>query len=103
MCASFFAVNGFLMLKKERSIKDLTYKNLKILFLIVFWGIFTNLCLELMWGDGPINTKSIIMNLYNLKINYCNHLYFLCTLIVLNAINPLIYYYINRGVINRHM
>lgn len=93
----FFAVNGFLMLKKERSIKNITYKNLKILFLIVFWGIFTNLCLVLMWKDGHIDAKSIIMNLYNLKINYCNHLWFLCTLIVLNAINPLIYYYINRG------
>ncbi len=53
----FFAVNGFLMLKKERSIKDLTYKNLKILFLIVFWGIFTNLCLELMWGGWSYKYK----------------------------------------------
>lgn len=91
----FFSVNGLLMLKKERSIKYITYKNLKILFLIVFWGIFTNLCLELMWKDGHIDTKTIIMNLYNLKINYCNHLWFLCTLIVLNLINPLIYNYIN--------
>lgn len=99
----FFSVNGLLMLKKERSIKYITYKNLKILFLIVFWGIFTNLCLELMWKDGHIDTKTIIMNLYNLKINYCNHLWFLCTLIVLNLINPLIYNYINGSQKNRHI
>ncbi len=55
MCVTlFFAVNGYVMLSKRRTLSYYINKNVKLLFLILFWGFLSDgLQYVLEGGDCP--------------------------------------------------
>ena len=86
----FFLVNGYLMLSKKRSIQTLLQKNYKILLLVVFWAVLSTLCVTLIKGD-ELSIIEFAKNVIKLKYPYCNTLWFLSCIFILNLLNPLIY------------
>lgn len=101
MCVPlFFMVNGYLMLRKEHSIRSLLLKNLKILLIIVFWAFVSTAVYMLKCGDWQSHSimecsKILLKNSALLTVPYCNHLWFLKAIIALNILNPIIYYFIH--------
>lgn len=96
----FFMVNGFVMLRKEHSIRSLLSKNLKMIFIILFWAcISTAVCMSQKgewYIEYPLKSIEIFAkNSWFLSVPYCNHLWFLNTLFVLNIFNPILYYFIH--------
>ncbi len=95
----FFMVNGYVMLRKEHSIRSLVSKNIKMVFIILFWAfISTAICMlqrEEWQIDAPLDTlKILIKNSWFITVPYSNYLWFLKTLFVLNLFNPILYYFI---------
>lgn len=88
-CPLFFAVNGILLLNKARTYDYYLPKMFKILFLILFWGILSNLFSAFLYA-GEYSMKSCIADLFYLRNGYCNHLWFMCTLFILYSIYPLL-------------
>ena len=88
-CPLFFAVNGILLLSKPRTYDYFFPKMLKLLFLILFWGILSNLFSALLYSD-EYSVKKCIADLFYLRKGYCNHLWFMCTLFILYTIYPLL-------------
>lgn len=88
-CPLFFAVNGGLMLKKERTFAYYAPKILKILALIIIWGVVSNVGTALI-NDEPYSALQCYIDLTTLKIGYCNHLWFMCTLFCLYCFYPLL-------------
>lgn len=98
MCVTiFFCVNGYLMLKKHRDSIYLLKKNAKMLFLIIFWGIIG--CCIGTWSreNSVFIPETFIHHLYNLDVGFGNYLWFLITLVILNFLNPLIFFFINHS------
>lgn len=98
----FFMVNGYLMLCKERSIHALLKKNLKILIVMLFWALVSTAVY--MWTNGEWSAnnlmgggKSFILNSLLINKPYCNHLWFLKSIFILNLFNPIIYSFIHRN------
>lgn len=97
MCvAIFFAVNGYLMLVKKRTYKELLAKNMKIIFLVFFWGILRSAFQFLVLG-GDLVPKAIFSNFLEFKVGYGNYLWFLVALFILNLINPLVHAFVHHG------
>ena len=90
MCVPlFFALNGSLLLAKERTYEYYIPKLFKILVLILFWGLASNWVAS--WVNGEHYTiKQSVFDLINLRLGYCNHLWFLFTLFILYLIYPLV-------------
>lgn len=101
MCVPlFFTVNGYLMLRKEHSIKSLLLKNVKMLIVMLFWAFISTF--EFMYMCGDLQTygwKDCLLILVKssvlVKVPYCNHLWYLRTLFTLNLLNPILYYFIH--------
>lgn len=94
MCVTlFFVVNGYVMLRKRRTLSYYIKKNEKLLFLILFWGFLSD-GLQCVLG-GELNIKIFILHFYNMDTGYGNHLWFLVTLFILNLIYPVIYQFVN--------
>ena len=101
MCVPlFFMVNGYLMLRKERSILALLKKNLKILIVMFAWALVSTAVY--MWTNGEWSAnnligggKSLILNSLLISKPYCNHLWFLKSIFILNLFNPIIYSFIH--------
>ena len=101
MCVPlFFMVNGYLMLRKERSISALLKKNLKILIVMFAWALVSTAVY--MWTNGEWSAnnligggKSLILNSLLISKPYCNHLWFLKSIFILNLFNPIIYSFIH--------
>lgn len=92
----FFAVNGYLMLRKERELKTIMRKNIKIVLLVLVWGvIFTSACM--VYKNDSFSIINLGQHIIKLDLYYCNYLWFLCILIGLNCINPFISKYVNNG------
>ena len=95
MCVTlFFAVNGYVMLSKRRTLSYYINKNVKLLFLILFWGFLSDGLQYVLEGGGDI--KIFILHFYNMDTGYGNHLWFLVTLFILNLIYPAIYQFVNE-------
>lgn len=96
----FFAVNGYLMLRKDYSLKYLLKKNIKILFLVIIWGIIsTSLCT--LYRNEQFLLKELIVHVACLDLYYCNYLWFLCVLIGLNFAQPVLRNFVsNQGNIS---
>lgn len=92
----FFVVNGYLMLRKNRSWNEIWKKNIKLLFLIIFWGFFQTIVRHIFNSD-TISFKSIFFHVYFLSKGYSNHLWFLIVIFVLNFFNPIIKIIIGLG------
>ena len=101
MCVPlFFMVNGYLMLRKEHSISALLKKNLKILIVMFAWALVSTAVY--MWTNGEWSAnnligggKSLILNSLLISKPYCNHLWFLKSIFILNLFNPIIYSFIH--------
>ena len=85
------------MLKKHRDSIYLLKKNAKMLFLIIFWGIIG--CCIGTWSreNSVFIPTTFIHHLYNLDVGFGNHLWFLITLIILNFLNPLFFFFTNHS------
>ena len=95
MCVTlFFAVNGYVMLSKRRTLSYYINKNVKLLFLISFWGLLSDGLQCVLWGWD--NAKIFVLHFYNMDTGYGNHLWFLVTLFILNLIYPAIYQFVNE-------
>lgn len=103
MCVPlFFAVNGYLMLRKEYSIYTLLKKNIKLLLVMFFWA-FVSTAIT-MWTTGEFAANGLIGGGEILVLNsvligkpYCNHLWFLKAVFVLNLVNPIIYRFVHQN------
>lgn len=97
MCVTiFFAVNGYLMLVKKRPYKYLLQKNLKIFFLVIFWGLLRSAFQSLVVG-GNMDFLPIFEKFAAFKVGYGNYLWFLVALFILNLVNPLIYTFVHHS------
>ncbi len=95
-CPLFFVVNGYLMLRKEHSLSYLLRNNVKIFLMILFWGgvcTFTYAYLQ----NEPIGAMNVFRHVRDLDQKYSDHLWFFCTLFILNLANPFIYKYLSTG------
>lgn len=98
MCVTiFFCVNGYLMLKKHRDPIYLLKKNIKLFFLIVFWGIISCCVATWLLDNAHFNPIVMLLHLYRTDVYYGNHLWFLFTLIILNVINPILFYFLEHA------
>lgn len=96
----FFTVNGYVMLRKEHSIHSMLYKNLKMVFIILFWACISTAIYmweqEEWYMDNPlVSFKIFVKNSWFITVPYSNYLWFLHTLFVLNLFNPILYYFIH--------
>ena len=94
----FFMVNGYLMLRKEYSIKKLLLKNLKLLFVLFFWAFVSVAITMYAQGDcerGMESIKTLVVNSIFIGKPYCNHLWFLKAIFVLNVLNPILFSFIH--------
>ncbi len=96
----FFMVNGFMMLRKERSISDLWKSNLKLILLTLIWSFILSasyMCLTGEFVNSSIKDSLILLTKHSLYFDqdYSNYLWFLLALIFLNAVNPILYAFIH--------
>lgn len=87
-CPIFFAVNGYFMLNKKRTTKEIIKKNVKILFLMIFWSFTLTSMMMLIRNNFTI--YDFARNVFYLGQGYCNHLWFIGALFVLNLFYLLI-------------
>lgn len=93
-CPLFFVVNGYLMLRKEHSLSYLLRNNVKIFLMILFWGGICTCIYAYLQGEH-FGVLSMFRHIKQLDHNYSDHLWFFCTLFILNLINPFIYKYLS--------
>lgn len=87
----FFFINGALLFNKSGfSLKNHVSKILKTVILVIAWGFITMISLSLIYGE-PISLSGIIKDIYTLKANWVNHLWFLEALVVIYIFFPLLY------------
>lgn len=87
-CPLFFAVNGTLLLSKNRTYSYYLPKIAKLFVLIFFWGIISNWAASWVYGE-TYSIRQSIVDVLNLRMQYCNHLWFLSTLLILYLLYPL--------------
>ena len=94
----FFAVNGYLMLKKEHTIRALLIKNLKLLVVMFLWAFVSAIVYMSVKGtianDIMGGGKALIRSTLLLTVPECEHLWFLKAIFELNLFNPIIYRFI---------
>ena len=100
MCVSlFFAVNGYLMLRKEHDIRTLLMKNLKLLGVMFFGAFLSTGVYMFVNGIGSDDVlggcKMLIRSSLLISRPECNQLWFLIVIFVLNLINPIIYSFVH--------
>ncbi len=86
-CPLFFIVNGGLVLQKDYDFSTILRRNIHLLFIVVFWGVISTIICMYNRCE-PISAKMVISRVCSLDLGYCNHLWFVCTLIVLNFLQP---------------
>ena len=94
----FFFVNGLLLLNKEKiDIRKHIKKIINIVILTVLWGFITLVALIYIRGE-MLSIPQIIKGSWSLRQGWNNHLWFLCTLIVIYVFYPLIHavYHTNK-------
>ena len=62
---------------------------------MMLWGGVSCAIMEQISGNG-LDIKVVVKDVYYLRNDYCNHLWFLCTLIFLNFANPILYAFLNN-------
>ena len=102
MCVPiFFMVNGYLMLRKERSIHDMILKNGKLLVVLFSWAFISTAVSMFCYGEwnsvGLIQgCKVLFYRSVFFRNPYSNHLWFLKVIFVLNLLNPIFYSFLNK-------
>lgn len=78
----FFLSSGYLRKEKVYTLKKTSIQILKIIFLIMFWGILS--CIATYHAKGEDYTiNSVLHDVVELRLGYCNHLWFLVTFAIL--------------------
>ena len=92
-------VNGYLMLRKQYSIEALLKKNLKILVVLFAWAFISTGVTIWVNGEWGLEGwgKTLIVNTLFIAKPYCNHLWFLKEIFVLNLLNPILYCFIHAN------
>jgi surface polysaccharide O-acyltransferase-like enzyme len=89
----FFFVNGALLLnKRELDIKKHVRKIINIIILVIIWGAITLIALSYIRNKSLVfSIFGIIKRIFDLRMGWVNHLWFLEALIVIYIFLPLIY------------
>lgn len=95
----FFAVNGFLMLNKNRPLDYYIKKNIKIVFLILFYGLVAT-TIAMACKSEPVNIKDVVLHIKNQDVGYSIYLWFLCALFCLNCLCPILRAFIEKDRMN---
>lgn len=85
----FFMVNGVLMLNRTYSLRKLIIRILKIILIVLIWGILTLLLLMIIEGR-QYSPLSFVRALWHWEVNTVNHLWFLQTLVCIYMIFPVL-------------
>lgn len=86
----FFCVNGFLMLRKEHTMREMLIKNIKILFLAVFWSVISIIIVNISNHDKIPPIGDIWRKTQSPYIPYNAHIWYMYSLAALNILNPII-------------
>lgn len=85
----FIAVNGALLLTKERAISYFLRKAFKILIIIAIWGIIST-STEMVYRGDEFSLIAMIKHIKGLDLYYCNYLWFMVALFSLLLLCPII-------------
>jgi surface polysaccharide O-acyltransferase-like enzyme len=85
----FFFVNGALMLNMRFDLKKHIYKTMTIIVVSVIWAVITMLILMPIKGQF-FSVLEIIKSIWELKIGWVNHLWFLQAIVVIYIFFPII-------------
>lgn len=89
----FFVIYGGLTLQKDYDFKTILWRNLHLLFIIAFWGALSTIICMYSRSE-PITVKMVISHVCSLDVYYCTHLWFVCSLIVLNFLHPFLRWFV---------
>lgn len=85
----FFMVHGAILLNKDYDLKSHIYKTIRIVILTVIWGVIGVFVFQ--WIDkADFNIKQTLLDLWNMKADVINHLWFLQTLVCIYLLFPFI-------------
>lgn len=83
MCVPlFFISSGYLRAEKIYTLKKTSKQIIKIIFLILFWGMLSCIPAYLSAG-GDYTINNAFHDIIGLRIGYCSHLWFLATFAIL--------------------
>lgn len=85
----FIAVNGALLLTKERQTSYFLRKTFKILVIIAIWGVIST-CSEMFYRGDEFSLIAIAKHIKELDLYYCNYLWFMVALFSLLLLCPII-------------
>lgn len=85
----FIAVNGALLLTKERKTSYFLRKAFKILVIIAIWGVIST-CSEMFYRGDEFSLVVIAKHIKGLDLHYCYYLWFMVALFSLILLCPLI-------------
>lgn len=89
--ALFFFANGYLLLSHSFHLKKHIFKTLKIVVLVLCWGFLGQVLLMPVTGTY-FTMAELIEGICSLRDGWINHLWFLCTLVRIYLLFPLIKY-----------
>lgn len=92
----FFSVNGFLMLRKKHTIDEMLLKNIKILFLAVFWSIISIVIVNTSIYNKIPTIEDIWRKTQSPYIPDNAHIWYMYSLAALNILNPIIGKYLRE-------
>lgn len=85
----FFFANGFLLINKTLDMKKHLIKTVRLIILTGIWGMLTLLFLMPIEGEW-LSIKEFVIALWDLKMDWINHLWYMGALICIYFIFPLI-------------
>ena len=85
----FFFTNGFLLINKPFSLKKHLLKMARLLILGTVWAIIDSLIIMAINGEW-VSVKEFVLFLWDMKIGWMNHLWFIGALICVYLFLPLI-------------
>jgi len=92
----FFCVNGFLMLRKEHTMDEMLLKNIKILFLAVFWSVISIIIVNISIHGKIPTLEEVWRKTQSPYIPDNAHIWYMYSLAALNILNPIIGKYLRN-------
>ena len=86
-CPLFFIINGGLSLQKDYDFATILRRTVHLLIIALFWGCLSTV-IYMCHQSEPLTIKIIVSHICSLDAPYCNHLWFVCSLIVLTLFQP---------------
>ena len=92
----FFMINGWLMLRKERTYGALIRKAVKIWVLTTIWAVLNGISVQLYQGDEFSFTKILGWVTSRSHDGYCHTLWFMDTLLILTLLCPMVHFLLQK-------